>query len=167
MNKVKRRAMSALLVAVLVLGGIGVYIVRYIEHGAEWATFAANSSVYTSGVLSTGTLTDRSGVVLATANGGSRSYADDAAVRTACYQAVGDYTGNVGTGALKAFSKQLSGYNPITGTYATDGHTVALTPAGQTLLTGAEDLLRQADALAAAVHTAAEAAPEPPEPPEA
>ena len=100
MNKVKRRAMSALLVAVLVLGGIGVYIVRYIEHGAEWATFAANSSVYTSGVLSTGTLTDRSGVVLATANGGSRSYADDAAVRTACYQAVGDYTGNVGTGAL-------------------------------------------------------------------
>ena len=112
---------------VLVLGGIGVYIVRYIEHGAEWATFAANSSVYTSGVLSTGTLTDRSGVVLATANGGSRSYADDAAVRTACYQAVGDYTGNVGTGALKAFSKQLSGYNPITGTYATDGHTVALT----------------------------------------
>ena len=82
MNKVKRRAMSALLVAVLVLGGIGVYIVRYIEHGAEWATFAANSSVYTSGVLSTGTLTDRSGVVLATANGGSRSYAEDAAVRT-------------------------------------------------------------------------------------
>mgnify|MGYP000924709729 CR=1 FL=1 len=127
MNKVKRRAMSALLVAVLVLGGIGVYIVRYIEHGAEWATFAANSSVYTSGVLSTGTLTDRNGVVLATANGGSRSYAEDAAVRTACYQAVGDYTGNVGTGALKAFSKQLSGYNPITGTYATDGHTVALT----------------------------------------
>ena len=127
MNKVKRRAMSALLVAVLVLGGIGVYIVRYIEHGAEWATFAANSSVYTSGVLNTGTLTDRSGVVLATASGGSRSYAEDAAVRKACYQAVGDYAGNIGTGALKAFSKQLSGYNPITGTYATDGHTVALT----------------------------------------
>ena len=51
MNKVKRRAMSALLVAVLVLGGIGVYIVRYIEHGAEWATFAANSSVYTLSLI--------------------------------------------------------------------------------------------------------------------
>ncbi len=48
-----------------------------------------------------------------------------------------------------------------------DRHTVALTPAGQTLLTGAEDLLQQADALAAAVHTAAETAPELPEPPEA
>ena len=126
MNKVKRRAMSALLVAVLVLGGIGVYIVRYIEHGAEWATFAANSSVYTSGVLNTGTLTDRSGVVLATASGGSRSYAEDAAVRKACYQTVGDYAGNIGTGALKAFSKQLSGYNPITGT-ALGSHDVHLT----------------------------------------
>ena len=50
---------------------------------------------------------------------------------------------------------------------ARDRHTVALTPAGQTLLTGAEDLLQQADALAAAVHTAAETAPEPPDPPEA
>ena len=55
MNKVKRRAMSALLVAALVFCGIGVYIYRYINHGAEWATFAAHSSVDTSGVLTTGT----------------------------------------------------------------------------------------------------------------
>lgn len=44
---------------------------------------------------------------------------------------------------------------------ARDRHTVALTPAGQVLLAGAEDLLQQADALAAAVHTAAETVPEP------
>lgn len=49
---------------------------------------------------------------------------------------------------------------------ARDRHTVALTPAGQALLAGAEDLLQQADALAAAVHTAAETVPEPPAPPE-
>lgn len=40
-------------------------------------------------------------------------------------------------------------------------------PPGQALLAGAEGLLQQADALAAAVHTAAETAPEPPTPPEA
>lgn len=127
MNKVKRRAMSALLVATLVFCGIGVYIYRYINHGAEWATFAANSSVYTSGVLNTGTLTDRNGVVLAHAADGAHAYADDSAVRRACYHVVGDYAGNVGTGALGAFSAQLAGYNPITGTYASGGHEVALT----------------------------------------
>ena len=127
MNKVKRRAMSALLVAALILCGLGVYIVRHVRHGAEWATFAANSSVYISGVLATGTLTDRNGVVLARAADGEHTYADDAAVRRACYHAVGDYAGNVGTGALVAFSSQLAGYNPITGTYASGGHEVALT----------------------------------------
>lgn len=127
MNKVKRRAMSALLVAALVVCGIGVYILRYIQDGAAWATFAANSSVYTSGVLSTGTLTDRDGVVLAQAADGERHYADDAAVRRACYHAVGDYAGNIGTGALGAFSAELAGYNPITGATATGGNTVALT----------------------------------------
>lgn len=127
MNKVKRRAMSALLVAALVFCGIGVYIYRYINHGAEWATFAANSSVYTSGVLNTGTLTDRNGVVLAHAADGAHAYADDSAVRRACYHVVGDYSGNVGTGALGAFSAQLAGYNPITGTYASGGREVALT----------------------------------------
>ena len=127
MNKVKRRAMSALLVAALVFCGIGVYIYRYINHGAEWATFAANSSVYTSGVLNTGTLTDRNGVVLAHAADGTHAYADDSAVRRACYHVVGDYSGNVGTGALGAFSAQLAGYNPITGTYASGGREVALT----------------------------------------
>lgn len=127
MNKVKRRAMSALLVAALVFTGIGVYIYRYMEHGAEWATFAANGSVYTSGVLNTGTLTDRNGVVLAHAEDGAHNYADDSAVRRACYHVAGDYAGNVGTGALASFSAQLSGYNPITGTYATGGHKVALT----------------------------------------
>ena len=127
MNKVKRRAMSALLVAALVFCGIGVYIYRYINHGAEWATFAANSSVYTSGVLNTGTLTDRNGVVLAHAADGAHAYADDSSVRRACYHVVGDYAGNVGTGALGAFSAQLAGYNPITGTYASGGHEVALT----------------------------------------
>ena len=127
MNKVKRRAMSALLVAALVFCGIGVYIYRYINHGAEWATFAANSSVYTSGVLNTGTLTDRNGVVLAHAADGAHAYADDSAVRRACYHVVGDYAGNIGTGALGAFSAQLAGYNPITGTYASGGHEVALT----------------------------------------
>ena len=127
MNKVKHRAMSALLVAVLVLGGIG-------------CTSCATSNTAPSGRPSPPTAASIPAVCSAPARSPTAAascsrrptaaraaYADDAAVRTACYQVVGDYTGNVGTGALKAFSKQLSGYNPITGTYATDGHTVALT----------------------------------------
>ena len=82
MNKVKHRAMSALIIAALIIVGLGVYIVRYFESGAKWATFAVGG--YTSGVVSMGTITDRNGVVLANADGSSRTYADDWSVRRAC-----------------------------------------------------------------------------------
>ena len=127
MNKVKHRAMSALIVAALLFVGLGVYIFRFIMHGGEWATFAANNNLYTSGMLATGTLTDRNGVILASADGETHTYADDAGVRRAVYHAVGDYSGHVGTGAISAFSAKLAGYNPITGTYASDGEEIALT----------------------------------------
>ena len=125
MNKVQHRAVSALLIAALIIVGLGVYIVRYLQDGARWATFAVSGN-YTSGVVSVGTILDRNGVVLAEADGSRRTYAESGSVRRACYHAVGDYGGNVGTGALSAFASQLAGYNPITGTYAREGHEVAL-----------------------------------------
>ncbi|MBQ9044326.1 MAG: penicillin-binding protein [Oscillospiraceae bacterium] len=127
MNKVTHRAMSALIVAALLFVGLGVYVFRFIVHGGEWATFAANDNLYTSGMLATGTLTDRYGVRLASADEDAHTYADDANVRRATFHAVGDYSGHVGTGAIAAFSSKLAGYNPITGTYAAEGEEIALT----------------------------------------
>ena len=138
MNKVKHRAMSALIIAALIIVGLGVYIVRYLEDGAKWATFAVGG--YTSGVVSMGTIVDRNGVVLANADGSSRTYAEDWGVRRACYHAVGDYTGNVGTGALSSFAAQLAGYNPITGTYARGGREVKLTIDSRLCVTAQEAL---------------------------
>ena len=44
MTKVQHRAMAALLVAALILVGLGVYIYRFIVHGGEWATFAVGGT---------------------------------------------------------------------------------------------------------------------------
>jgi peptidoglycan glycosyltransferase len=65
--------------------------------------------------------------VLAHAGDGIYYYADDALTRTSCFHVVGDYAGNVGTGALTAFSDRLAGYNLVNGTYSRAGQTVALT----------------------------------------
>ena len=127
MNKVTHRAMSALIIAALLFVGLGVYVFRFALHGGEWATFAANDTLYTSGMLATGTLTDRYGVVLASADGEQHTYAEDPYIRRAVFHAVGDYSGHVGTGAINAFSAKLAGYNPITGTYASDGEEIPLT----------------------------------------
>ena len=129
MKKVKNRANSALLLALLLIACLCLYIFRFLKDGQIWASFKANQSVYAVGILDTGTLTDRNGVILAAAGDGIYRYAEDPSVRAACFHAVGDYAGNIGTGALSKFAAKLSGYSLVEGVYSQDGKggTVKLT----------------------------------------
>ena len=138
MKKLQRRAYSALLVALCLLFGTGVYVWRFAAHGREWAGFSGNAAVYGNGRVLTGTITDRNGLMLADVVDGKRVFAEDTAVRTACVHAVGDREGNIGTGALRLFAEQLSAYSPVTG-LAAGGGTVTL----------AVDAALQTEALAA------------------
>ena len=115
MKKLQRRAYSALLVAVCLLVGMGIYVWRFATQSRSWAGFSANQAVYSNGRVITGTVTDRNGVVLASVSDGKRVFSENDAVRTACVHAVGDREGNIGTGALRLFSDALSGYSPVTG----------------------------------------------------
>ena len=72
MKKLQRRAYSALLVAICLLFGTGVYVYRFAVHGREWANFSGNAAVYENGRVITGTVTDRNGLVLASVEDGKR-----------------------------------------------------------------------------------------------
>lgn len=122
MKKVTQRAISTLLVAAFVILGIIVYGVRYVNDGAMWASYFG-----TNNITGQSTLTDRNGTVLATLSSGSVSFSQDYATRLACYHAVGDLTGNVGTGVLSAFSSRLAGFNIVTGTTKTVATNLELT----------------------------------------
>ena len=80
MKRIKRRAAVVLVVAALVLAGMGVFLVRLAHSGDDWAMYRANASVYENGRLRSGTLTDRNGLVLARAENGEHRYAESAAV---------------------------------------------------------------------------------------
>lgn len=110
MRKVTFRASFSILIALAIIIGLGIYVVRYINHGEDWALYFDDS---TSGC--TYQLTDRNGVPLATMEHGGRYYSPDESVRISCYQLVGDYAGNIGTGIIQSFEKELSGYNIVTG----------------------------------------------------
>ena len=60
MKKINRRAFSVLLIAAFVIIGMSVYVLRYIDHGQDWALYFSRAN---SG--STGELTDRNGLMLA------------------------------------------------------------------------------------------------------
>lgn len=119
MKKVTHRAYFAVLLALLVIVGLVIYVIRYIDNGADWALYFDSSTS-----SCTYTLKDRSGTVLAKMGDGTQSYAEEANLRIACYQLVGDYGGNVGTGVLTCFKKELSGFDLING--VSEGSSVEL-----------------------------------------
>lgn len=122
MKKVSLRSYSALIFALLVIIFLGIYIGKYINSGEDWALYfdeATSDFSYS--------ITDRNGVNLATMGGGGRYYADDASTRVACYHVIGDYAGNVGTGALQKYRKELSNYSLIGGIEHREDESLALT----------------------------------------
>lgn len=121
MKKVTTRAFAALLIAALVVAGMGLFLFRLFRDGGDWATFHANDSVYTNGTLNRGTVTDRNGTLLAFAGDTVYGYAESEDVRKACLHAVGDINGNIGTGALSAFRAELIDYSLLTGTTSQGG----------------------------------------------
>lgn len=121
MTKIRKRAASVLVLIALLLTGVGFYVFKYFTDGAAWASFASNQTVYTNGVLTAGKITDRTGLVLWQGKDGHAAYNDDSLIRKATLHAVGDRWGNIGTGAVYAFKKKLTGYNPITGAYSMTG----------------------------------------------
>lgn len=131
MKKIEKRAVICIILAAALLLGLGVYLYRFVRHGASWASFPSNRHLYNSqGQLASGTVTDRDGDILTQVDGdGRRTYYDSSTVRRATLHAVGDPSGNIGTGALTAFADKLSGYNLITGAYSPlgSGNTVELT----------------------------------------
>lgn len=120
MKKIEKRAVVCLLLALAMLLGLGLFCVRFVLSGGRWAGFAANRHLYNSqGQLAVGRVLDRDGDVLSWVDeAGNRRYYDNATVREATLHAVGDPSGNIGTGALVAFADKLSGYNLLTGAYS-------------------------------------------------
>ena len=121
MNKIRKRAISVLLLVAFLVVGMAFYMFSLFKDGADWASFSANQSVYTNGSLAVGTIVDRNGVILSAPVDGGRVYNEDSTVRKAVLHAVGDRSGNIGTGALYVFASKLIGYDIIEGTYSVDG----------------------------------------------
>ena len=128
MKKIRNRSLFALLICGVVILGLIVYIISLWANGDNWVMLRANQQVFSQGVLNTGTLTDRNGTVLASAGDGIYRYADDEALRRASLHVVGDYGGNIGTGAVNSFTAKLAGYSLINGVNSLrgEGNTLAL-----------------------------------------
>lgn len=121
MKKIRNRSFFAMLIAAAMVFGLGAFVFRLWYNGGDWAMLPANQQIFYQGVLNMGTLTDRNGIILASAGEGVYRYAEDELTRAACLHTVGDYGGFIGTGALTVFRKELTGYDFVNGANSLEG----------------------------------------------
>lgn len=114
-----RRAAIVLLLMAFFVAGLVIFIGRYLKEAPMWAGYSANKHLYINGQPKNVAISDRNGATLYKSTNGKIEYNSDQTIRTAVMHAVGDPKGNVSTGALTAFKKQLTGWNLIDGVYST------------------------------------------------
>lgn len=129
MKKIEKRAIMCLLLAFVLLTGVGIFSYKYVAHGDDWASYEGNRDVYNEGDLSKGKLYDTNGTLLMQNTPDGMIFNDDASVRTALMHITGDKDNNISTGANRAFTDELIGYNLINGVYSLNnaGKDVSLT----------------------------------------
>lgn len=130
MKKIEKRAIMCLLLAGVLVVGLGIFCFRLVTDGDDWATYSANKNIYNdSGKLTAGTLYDRNGTELMSNTEDGMTFSDEYGIRTALVHLTGDPAGNISTGANKIYPDKLAGYNLITGTYSItgEGRNVTLT----------------------------------------
>lgn len=120
MNRIARRSITILVLAAILLGGVGVFLVDYFLHADEWVMHQGSPHVYNGPNIGCGLVTDRDGTLLLDMNGG-RSYAVTQELRRSTLHWLGDRYGYISAPALPYYSEQLAGFNTITGMYSYSG----------------------------------------------
>lgn len=116
MNRVARRARFALILAVILVGGLAFFLGEYFLNAGKWVVFSGSPHVYSGGNLNSGVATDRDGEILLDMNHG-RNYSGDWELREATLHILGDRDGNISAPALGYYSSQMVGFNPVNGIY--------------------------------------------------
>ena len=129
MKKIEKRAIMCLLLAFVLLTGVGVFSYRYVVHGDEWAAYEGNRDVYARGDLSKGSLYDVNGQLLMKNTSEGMIFNENASIRKALMHITGDKDNNISTGANRALTDELVGYDLINGVYSLNnaGEDVTLT----------------------------------------
>ena len=120
MNRVAARSTIALMLVVVLLGGMCLFSVEYMMKAGDWVIFQGNPHVYNGVNIGCGVITDRSGMVLLDSTDG-RTYAADGAIRKSTIHWLGDRYGYISAPAVTAYAPEMAGYDFLNGLYGYGG----------------------------------------------
>ena len=116
MNRVATRAFILLVLVIGLFAGTTFFVVEYAMKADQWVMTAGTPQVEEEEGIGLGCVTDRNGRILLQM-GADRTYDVDPLVRRANVHWLGDRTGNIGSGVITHYTKELLDYSKLTGTY--------------------------------------------------
>ena len=117
MNRVAHRTTIALLLVLVLLGGMAMFCVEYVTKGSDWVVFEGNPHLYNGGNIGTGVITDRDGTMLLSAVD-EWTYSDDPILRQSTIHWLGDRDGYISAPTVAYYAEEMAGYNLVNGLYA-------------------------------------------------
>lgn len=116
MKKTRTRTTMVLIIALLVITGLVVFIVKTFIYSNQWIQHTYNGHLSgNDGLSKAGTIYDRNGVKLAYSDGDARYYCDDYTTRLSTMHIVGDDSLNISSAIQSSYRSQLTGFNYIWG----------------------------------------------------
>lgn len=114
MKIVKLRSLMLYIIIFAFFAGIGLFIYEFITQSSAWAFSPVNRHLAENSIAG-GKITDTHGLVLVENVNGKRVYNEDESIRKAVLHTVGDGSVLIPTSIQSRYSKEIFGYNPITG----------------------------------------------------
>ena len=120
MNRVAKRSTIAMLLVLVLAGGMFFFLAEFVLQADDWTVFEGYPHVYTGGNIGCGIIKDRDGTVLLSMEDG-RVYADDLQIRKSTIHWLGDRAGYISAPAVSHYSEEMAGYSLINGLYSYSG----------------------------------------------
>ena len=120
MNRIAGRSGIALLLVLVLVGGLVYFVGEYFLEADDWINAAGSPHVYNGGNIGCGVVLDREGELLLDISD-ERTYPESLDLRMYVIHWLGDREGNISAPALPNYSHALSGFDLFNGIYSFSG----------------------------------------------
>ena len=120
MRRIAMRSITLWILILLLLGGLGFFLVEYVMYSDQWVLAQGSPHIYKGDNIATGVVLDRDGVLLMDTSE-NRTYASTKELRSATIHWLGDRYGYISAPAVANYAKEMAGFDILTGLYSDTG----------------------------------------------
>ena len=117
MTRIAMRSVTIWILVLLLLGGLGFFLVEYVMYSDDWVLSQGSPHIYKGDNINTGQVLDRDGMLLLDTTG-DRTYGGTSELKSSMIHWLGDRYGYISAPAVSNYAKEMAGFDMLTGLYS-------------------------------------------------